>query len=63
MEGIFTMEMTKLKAVATINPGDLIKARDSQKCVPVQHCIGLKVGEIDLFMDTDFEGFYRAVSQ
>lgn len=54
------MKMTKLKPVETIAPGDFIKARDSQKVVPVQYCMGFKVGDVDLYMDPDFEGFYRA---
>lgn len=55
------MGMMKLKTVDHINPGDLIKARDLQKSyfVPVQHCIGFRVGDVDLYMDPEFEGFYR----
>lgn len=54
------MKMKKLSPVDIIQQGDLIKATTSQKAVPVQHCINMKVGSVDLYMDKDFEGFFRA---
>jgi len=57
------MEMTKLKPVDTIRSSDFIKAKSAQKAVPVLYCAGLKVGSVDLYMDEDFEGFYRAAGQ
>jgi hypothetical protein len=53
------MKMRKLAPVDTIQSGDFIKATSSQKVVPVQHCINMKVGSVDLYMDKDFEGFFR----
>jgi hypothetical protein len=55
------MEMKKLFPVDTIMSTDFLKARSAQKAVPVQHCAGLKVGDIDLYMDDDFEGFFRGI--
>jgi hypothetical protein len=59
MEDIDTMKMRKLAPVDTLQSGDLIKAVSSQKAVPVQYCLNMKVGSVDLYMDKDFEGFYR----
>jgi len=54
------MKMRKLKPVETITPADFIKAVTSQKAVPVSETAGFKVGSLELYMDPDFEGFYRA---
>jgi len=53
------MKMNKLNPVDTIQSGDFLKAKSSQKAVPVQYCVGHKVGSVDIYMDEDFEGFYR----
>jgi hypothetical protein len=54
------MKMRKLTPVETILPTDFIKASDSQKAVLVTETAGYKVGSVDLYMDSSFEGFYRA---
>lgn len=55
------MKMRKLKSTDTIQPTDFIKAKSSKKAVLVSETAGLKVGSIDIYMDPDFEGYYRAV--
>jgi len=53
------MKMKKLLPVDIIQPSDFIKLKSNSKAVPVSLCQGFKVGSIDLFMDVDFEGFFR----
>jgi hypothetical protein len=54
------MKMRKLNPVERILSTDFIKAEGSQKVVPVTITAGFKVADLDLHMDPDFEGFYRA---
>ena len=63
MEEGAAMKMTKLNPIDCITPSDFIKSRDSQKVVPVTVSAGYKVGELDIYMDEDFEGFYRGTAE
>ena len=56
------MKMTKLMFDDIIQSGDLIKAKSSQKAVPVSYCFGFKVGAIDFYMEEEFDGFYRVIN-
>jgi hypothetical protein len=57
------MKMTKLKQSDKLTVGDFIKAFSSQKAVPISECAGFTVKDLDLFMDSDFEGFYRGTGE
>jgi hypothetical protein len=52
--------MRRLTSVDILREGDFIKAFTSQKAIPITETVGVKVGAIELFMEKDFEGFYRA---